>query len=78
MVGSKEGRVVKTKTAYQTYRGGCVKPPPHWDELPQWAREALEGTMHVASLMRRAGGARTPSDSGENDSDSEPNEPDQT
>lgn len=62
MVRSKEGVVVKTKTAYQSYRGGCVNPPPHWDELEQWMRDALEGTMHVANLMKRAGGARMSED----------------
>lgn len=62
MVRSKENRVVKTKTAYTSYRGGCVQTPPHWDELEPWMRDALEGTMQVARLMMRAGGARTITD----------------
>lgn len=69
MVRSKEGRIVKTKTAYSAFRGNCVKTPPHWDELPQWVRDALEGTMHVATLMRRAGGARISEDDSDSDGD---------
>jgi hypothetical protein len=59
MVRSKEGRTMKTKTAYSVYRGNCVKPPPHWDDLLQWQRDAFEGTMHVMKLAMRAEGARS-------------------
>jgi hypothetical protein len=42
----------RARLAYETFRGGFVKskPPPHWDDLQQWMRDAvlvayLQGTL---------------------------------
>lgn len=45
-------KVVKTKTAYLTYRGTCKEVPPHWDDLSLQMQEALMGTLTQYRLMK--------------------------
>lgn len=55
----------RTKTAYDTFRGGFERghpnTPPHWDDLPDWVGDALrvsyfqgklDGKSETAQLRR--------------------------
>ena len=48
IVSSERKTYIKAKTAYQIYRGSSVLFIPHWDELEEWVRAAITGTVNIA------------------------------
>ena len=49
----KRASYIKAATAYGMHRGASKTPLPHWDDLEEWVRDAISGSIKVIKLNDR-------------------------